>query len=39
MEIKLIDRVKVLERLEQAMGDEGDGIGELLKALGSEEEP
>ena len=39
VEIKLIDRVKVLERLEQAMGEEGDSIGELLKALGSGEEP
>ena len=39
VEIRLIDRVKVLERLEQAMGDEGDGIGELLRALGSGEEP
>ena len=39
VEIKLIDRVKVLERLEQAMGDEGDGVGELLRALGSQEEP
>ena len=39
VEIRLIDRVKVLERLEQAMGDEGDGIGALLQALGSPEEP
>ena len=39
VEIKLIDRVKVLERLEQAMGDEGDGVGELLRALGGGEEP
>ena len=39
VEIKLIDRVKVLERLEQAMGDEGDGMGALLQALGSPEEP
>ena len=39
VEIKLIDRVKVLERLEQAMGDEGDGVGELVRALGSQEEP
>ena len=39
VEIKLIDRVKVLERLEQAMDDGGDGIGELLRALGGEEEP
>ena len=39
VEIKLIDRVKVLERLQQAMGEEGDGIGELLKALGPGEEP
>ena len=38
VEIKLIDRVKVLERLEQAMGDEGDGVGELLRALGGGEE-
>ena len=39
VEIKLIDRVKVLERLEQAMGDEEDGLGELLRALGGGEEP
>ena len=39
VEIRLIDRVKVLERLEQAMDDGGDGIGELLRALGGEEEP
>ena len=39
VEIRLIDRVKVLERLEQAMGDEGDGIGALLQALGTAEEP
>ena len=39
VEIRLIDRVKVLERLEQAMGDEGDGMGALLQALGSPEEP
>ena len=39
VEIKLIDRVKVLERLEQAMGDEPGGVGELLRALGSGEEP
>ena len=39
VEIRLIDRVKVLERLEQAMDDEGDGMGELLRALGSGEEP
>ena len=28
-----------LINLEQAMGDEGDGVGELLRALGSQEEP
>ena len=39
VEIRLIDRVKVRERREQAMGDEGDGVGELLRALGSQEEP
>ena len=39
VEIKLIDRVKVLERLEQAMGDEPGGVGELLRALGSGEAP
>ena len=39
VEIRLIDRVKVLERLEQAMGDEGDGMSALLQALGSPEEP
>lgn len=39
VEIRLIDRVKVLERLEQAMGDEDDGLGELLRALGGGEEP
>ena len=39
VEIRLIDRVKVLERLGQAMEDEGDGVGELLRALGSGEEP
>ena len=39
VEIRLIDRVKVLERLSQAMEDEGDGMGELLRALGSQEEP
>ena len=39
VEIKLIDRVKVLERLEQAMDDEGDGMTELLRALGAGEEP
>ena len=38
VEIKLIDRVKVLERLEQAMDDEGDGMNELLRALGAGEE-
>ena len=39
VEIRLIDRVKVLERLEQAMGDEGGGMEELLRALGTGEEP
>ena len=39
VEIRRIDRVKVLERREQAMGDEGDGMGALLQALGSPEEP
>ena len=39
MEIKLIDRVKVLERLQQAMEEGGDGMGELLRALGGSEEP
>ena len=39
VEIKLIDRVKVLERLEQAMDDEGDGMNELLRALGAGEAP
>ena len=39
VEIRLIDRVKVLERLEQAMDDEGDGMNELLRALGAGEEP
>ena len=39
MEIRLIDRVKVLERLEQAMDGDGDGMGELRRALGSGEEP
>ena len=39
VEIRLIDRVKVLERLAQAMEEEGDGMGELLRALGSGEEP
>ena len=39
VEIRLIDRVKVLERLAQAMEEEGDGVGELLRALGSGEEP
>ena len=38
VEIRLIDRVKVLERLAQAMEDEGDGMGELLRALGAGEE-
>jgi hypothetical protein len=36
VEIRLIDRVKVLERLAQAMEDGGgDGVGELLRALGA----
>ena len=39
VEIRLIDRVKVLERLEQAMGEEDEGIGALLQALGGPEEP
>ena len=39
VEIRLIDRVKVLERLAQAMEEEGDGVGEPLRALGSGEEP
>ena len=39
VEIKLIDRVKVLERLQQAMEEGGDGMGELLRALGGPEEP
>ena len=39
VEIRLSDRVKVLERLAQAMEEEGDGMGELLRALGSGEEP
>ena len=39
VEIRRIDRVKVLERLAQAMEEEGDGMGELLRALGSGEEP
>ena len=39
VEIRLIDRVKVLERLAQAMEDEGDGLGELLRALSDREEP
>lgn len=39
VEIRLIDRVKVLERLAQAMEDEGDGMGELLRALSDREEP
>lgn len=38
VEIRLIDRVKVLERLEQAMEGEDDGLGALLQALGSSEE-
>ena len=39
VEIRLIDRVKVLERLAQALEEEGDGMGELLRALGRGEEP
>ena len=39
VEIRLIDRVKVLERLEQAMGEADEGIGALLQALGGPEEP
>ena len=39
VEIRLIDRVKVLERLQQAMEEGGDGMGEILQALGSGEEP
>ena len=39
VEIRLIDRVKVLERLAQAMEDEGDGMDQLLRALGAGEEP
>ena len=39
VEIRLIDRVKVLERQEQAMGEEDEGIGALLQALGGPEEP
>ena len=39
VEVRLIDRVKVLERLAQAMEDEGDGMGELLRALSDREEP
>ena len=39
VEIRLIDRVKVLERLEQAMEGEDDGLGAQLQALGSSEEP
>ena len=39
VEIRLIDRGKVLDRLAQAMEEEGDGMGELLRALGSGEEP
>ena len=35
VEIRLIDRLKVLERLAQAMENEGDGMGERLRALGS----
>lgn len=39
VEIRLIDRVKVLERLAQAMEEKGDGMGDLLRALGTGEEP
>lgn len=40
VEIRLIDRLKVLEHLAQAMETEGAGMSELLRALGSgEEEP
>lgn len=39
VEIRLIDRVKVLERLQQAMEEGGDGMGELIQALGSGDEP
>ncbi len=36
VEIRLIDRVKVLEQLSRAVeADAGDGMGELLKALDS----
>ena len=38
VEIRLIDRLKVLEHLAQAVGDGGDGVAELLRALGSGEE-
>ncbi len=37
VEIRLLDRLKVLELLSQMAGQTGDGMGELLKALGSEE--
>lgn len=39
VEIRLIDRVKVLERLAQAMEEQGDGMGALLRALSDQEEP
>ena len=39
VEIRLIDRVKVLERLQQAMEEGGVGRGGLLQALGNGEEP
>ena len=38
VEIKLIDRLKVLERLAQSVEDGDDGMLELLRALGPEEE-
>ena len=39
VEIRLIDRVKVLERLQQALEEGGDGMGELIQALGNGEQP
>ena len=39
VEVRLIDRLKVLERLAEEMENEGDGMGELLRALGDREEP